>query len=300
MRKLFFICLLGAFLPVFAEQNPFKSESRLILTQNDPSNAFDPFIDYGEFQDNVTEEESIIFFQHGRSLNISLLGGYEAVSFNMRQIYGDAPFMFGVAISFFFDLRFAFQINGFFPYGHYDSLLNTMSQFSHYGIDFKYYFNRQYMNENADFFNPYLIFGPFWISIKPDLSKIPRTQRVNVITNPTPNPNLNPNPPTSAPFSNDDFKAVSSHSAFGAKIGLGLEIPLIKQSFMGLEVSYLYTNLEHENKDLSLFKKNIPPPNYNPNQNLIERLQFPNRPQLSGYRFFGDLIDITILFGVNF
>ena len=309
MKKLIFICLWGAFFPVFSEQNPFKTEEGLILAQSETTNTFDPFIDYGEFQDNVTEEKSIIFFQSGRSLTLSLLGGYEAISFNMRQIYGDAPFIFGMAVSFFFDLRFALQVSGFFPHGHYDSLLNTMSKFSHYGMEFKYYLNRQYMNENADFFNPYIIFGPFWFNIKPDLSKIPKFQKNANSTptqspNPTQDPNSNPNTipiPTQNPsLTKDELDAVPSHSSFGAKIGVGCEIPLIKQSFIGLEVSYLYTNLQHENQDLSHASAGFPPPNNNPNQNLIERLQFPNRPQLSGNLFFGDLINVVILFGVNF
>ena len=86
------------------------------------------------------KEESINFFQNGRSLNISLLGGYEGVTLNMSQIYGDAPFIFGMAISFFFDLHFAFQVNGFFPYEHYNSLLNTGSKFSPLWYRFKILF----------------------------------------------------------------------------------------------------------------------------------------------------------------
>ena len=296
MKKLLIVSSLAVLSPAFAESISLKAKDSLILAQNETHNAFDPFIDYGEFQDNVTEEESIIFFQHGRSLTISLLGGYEAVSLNMRQIYGDAPFIFGMTIGFFFDLRFAFQVSGFFPYKHYNSLLNSMSQFAHYGIDLKYYFNQQYINENASFFNPYLIFGPFWINTKSDIPRSPVAQRTDITTTPT--------DPSQTPFQNPSFisqeerRAVPSYSAFGAKIGIGCEIPFIKQSFIGLEIAYLYTPLYLENEDLSSLV--LPPVNYSPNQNFFERLQFPNRPQLEGYRFFGDLITAVILFGVNF
>ncbi len=286
MKRFVFICFLLAFQPVFAEKDFFYGENRFLLAQNDTYKTFDPFIDYGEFQDNVTEEESIIFFQTGRSLTISLLGGYEAISLNMRQIYGDAPFIFGLTVGFFLDLRFAFQVNGFLPYGHYDSLLNTSSKFYHYGVDLKYYFNRQYNNKNADFFNPYLIFGPFWVNIKSNFAKIQPRQLGNT------NQGVNPI------ITNEEAQAAGSHSAFGGKIGLGFELPFIKQSFIGFEASYLYTNLQHEAEDLSTLT--LPPPNYNPNQSLIERLQFPNRPELSGWRFFGDLVNIVFLLGVNF
>ena len=158
MRILIFIFFLGSVEPIFAEHNPFSGIEHWTLAQND--STFDPFIDYGEFQDNVAEEENINFFQNGRSLTLALNGGYEALTLNMRQIYGDAPF-FGAGISFFIDLRFAFQVSGAFPSGHYNSLLNNTSQFSHFGIDLKYYFNRQYLNKDADFFNPYVIFWPF-------------------------------------------------------------------------------------------------------------------------------------------
>ena len=297
IKKLLFVCLLGICLPAFAKQAPLKITDRFFLTQNNISSAFDPFIDYGEFQDNVTEEESIIFFQHGRSLTLSLLGGYEAVVFNMNHIYGDAPFIFGMAIGFFFDLRFAFQVSGFFPYKHYDSLLRSMSQFAQYSINLKYYFNQQYLNENASFFNPYVVFGPFWIRIKSNIPRGPTVQRIVTPGNttiPPQDPNQNPS------LSREEIQTVPTYSAFGAKIGLGCEIPLIKQSFMGLEISYLYTHLQHENQDLSGLESRLPTVNYNPNQNLIERRQFPNRPQVRGFRFFGDLIDVIVFFGINF
>ena len=298
MKKLLFVCLLGIFLPVFAEKNLFKIQNSQFLAQND--STFDPFIDYGEFQDDVTEQENINFFQNGRSLNLSILGGYEAVTWNIGQIYGDSPLVFGMAISFFFDLHFAFQINGFFPYGHYNSLFNNTAQFSHYGIDLKYYLNKQYIGKNADFFNPYFSFGPFWINLKNQLPQSSTPQKIGIITTPNPktDPPQNPETPTPKP-GNLEKEAVGSFSAFGAKIGLGFEMPLIKQTFIGAEISYLYTNLEFENEDLSNWR-NLPPINYNPNQNLITRRQFPNRPQTASFRFFGDLMNLIILFGVNF
>lgn len=298
MKTLLVICLLGAFWPLFAEykssekynfltQTKYKAlESYSFLAQNETSKTFDPFIDYGEFQDNVAEEESIIFFQTGRSLTLSFLGGYEPLTLNLRQIFGDGLIV-GANISFFLDLRFAFQVSAVFPSGHYHSLFYNNSSFSHYGIDLKYYLNRQYLNKEKDILNPYLIFGPFWMNVK---FQIPS------FANSTSNPNT---PPPSATPSPEEARALSSFNSVGIKLGAGFETPFVKQSFIGLEVSYLYTVLPHENEilnDLSL--PEVRPAR--PNLNLIERLLYPNRPEIENYLFFGDLINITVLLGVNF
>ena len=294
MRMLLLIFLLSSVEPVFAEYNPAPEIEHWTLAQSD--STFDPFIDYGEFQDNVTEEESIDFFQNGRSLTLAFHGGYEALTMNMRQIYGDAP-LFGACISFFIDLRFAFQVSGAFPSGHYVSLLNNTSQLSHFGIDLKYYFNRQYLNKDADFFNPYVIFGPFWLNMKfqpPRRSASPRQIPINY--NP-PNQSQNQNP-IQNDLSQLERQAVDSYNSAGLKAGLGIEFPFIKQSFLGFEASYLYSVLHYENKDLS--NQTFPELKYNPNQTLIQSWLFPNRPQVKDHLFFGDLVNLVIILGLNF
>ena len=263
------------------------TNSKNLLAKN--TSAFDPFIDYGEFQDNVTEEESINFFHYGRSLSVALAGGYEAISFNIRQIYGDTAFV-GVNATFFLDLRFAIQLSGVLPTGHYNSLFNTTFPFSHFGLDLKYYWNRQYLNKDKDFFSPYVIFGPFHLNIKSSLPAPPQTLPQNP-------PNLKA-PQTNPNLSSLERQTVASYNSAGVKIGFGFELALIQQSFIGFELSYLYTVLQHENEDLS--NKNFPPLPQPGSQNVLQRLQFPNRPSVEGYRFYGDLVNIGLLFGVNF
>ena len=51
--------------------------SPLLFAESSSRNALDPFIDYSEFQDRLTETKSINFFQSGRSLAINVFGGYD-------------------------------------------------------------------------------------------------------------------------------------------------------------------------------------------------------------------------------
>ena len=289
---LFFLCI-GTTWAEINLKNPMEksffsaSRSDFLLAKN--SSAFDPFIDYGEFQDEVTEEESINFFHYGRSLSLAFMGGYEAITCSICQIYGDSGFI-GVNATFFLDLRFAIQLSGVFPTGHYNSLYNTAFPFAHYGLDLKYYWNRQYLSKDKDFFSPYVIFGPFQINIKSSLPAPPS------VTTPTPQ-NSQTTPRNN--LSRLETQAIASYNAAGIKAGFGFELALIQQSFIGFEITYLYTVLQHENEDLSHLK--LPPLTQNSNnQNLFQRLQFPNRPETRGYRFDGDLVNMGFLFGVNF
>ena len=284
----------------FTKKSFLNSENKKLFAKN--ASTFDPFIDYGEFQDDVTEEESINFFHYGRSISLAFTGGYEAPTFNIRQIYGDAPFV-GANASFFLDLRFAIQISGVFPAGHYNSLFNSSFPFAHYGLDLKYYWNRQYLSKDKDFFSPYVLFGPFQLNVRSSLPPSPQglsprspTQDVQTPEQATQETNETPQNTT---LSRQERQAIASYNSAGIKIGFGFELALIKNSFFGFEVSYLYTVLQFENEDLSIL--NLPPlPQSNNNQSLLQRLQFPNRPEVRGYRFYGDLLNIGFLFGINF
>ena len=288
-----------------------ETASAFRLADND-SMVFNPFIDYSELQDKVTEQESINFFEHGRSLTVIAYGGYEAITFNMSHIYGDAPAVFGVALSFFFDLNFAMQINATFPRSHYNSLLLSHPSFSNYGLDFKYYFKKQYLVKGIAKLNPYIIFGPFWLNISGynnNLPPLPTTP-----TTPTPLPGQEQTPPANGevpsipldpppggngeePTSVEESQ-VFDFSAFGAKIGLGIEIPLIKQTYLGLEIAYLYSNLYLENEDLSGFESTSS--TVQRARNFLNWRIFPHTPYTKGWRAYGDMVTGIFLLGVNF
>ena len=262
----------------------------ILLSQDNTNKTFDPFIDYGEFQDNVTEEESLSFFQYGRSISILLTGGYEGITFNMRQIYGDSLFFVGLNISFFIDFHIAFQLSGMFPTGHYNSLVNTTWSFFHYGLDIKYYWHKQYLNEEQKFLNPYLIAGPFIFNVKASLTNR-QSDQIPIVTSPTQND-----------LSQEEINLANKNFKWdlGLKTGVGLEVNLLDPLFISFEVTHLYTNFPfHENKDLAM--GDYPPlPESRGSQDIFYWLQYPNRPEVNGYKFYGDLFQIMAQVGINF
>ena len=280
-----------------------KPSSALLLAESSSREAFDPFIDYTEFQDNITEQQSINFFQSGRSLSISTFGGYESITLTMRELYGDSFSFFGLGISFFLDLNYALQVSFAFPHSHFNSITQTNHTFSMYGLDFKYYLNRQDIVKGMSFFNPYVIFSIFSHNINPDLtsSSAPRSTALPIISAVPTSQALTPTTPSgnNSPLSQEERRFVSAHQSYGVKIGAGIEIPIIKQSFMGIEMAYYYTNLLFENEDLS--NTRLAPTAGNPYITILDRLLIPPSPRnLQGNRFFGDMFNTAILLGVNF
>ena len=147
-----------------------------------------------------------------------------------------------------------------------------------------------------------MFFGPFWFRIGGSLGDAvsrPQKEIAPVISGPTDQTRPLPPPDTTPQLSNAEEEAEAVFSAFGAKIGLGLEIPLIKKSYVGIEVAYLYTDLhEFENNDLSNIE--IPKLSRSPNRSIFNRLLFPHPPDVKGRRFHGDLVTALFLIGINF
>ena len=303
IMRIFFFPLLIAFLFSTESQalkttnssfNIYPKGSRILLSES-ANKTFDPFIDYGEFQDNVAEEESLSFFQHGRSLSVLLVGGYEGITFNMRQIFGDSLFFVGLNISFFIDFHIAFQLSGTFPTGHYNSLVSSTWHFFHYGIDLKYYWYKQYLNEEQKFLNPYLIAGPFVFNMKPNVpSNTPG--RIPIVGTPT----QTGTPSNPVNLGQEERSIVQSEWELGLKTGIGLELNLLDPLFISFEVTHLYTNFPGlENTDLS--GNRYPSlPESRGNRDFLYWLQYPDRPEVKGYKFFGDLFHITAQVGINF
>ena len=304
----------------FRKASPFA-----VLAQSETVDTLDPFVDYNEFQDNEEEKESIAFLKSGRLLTIGILGGYEALTPNIREIYGDTLGVFGAYISFFFDLQVALQLSTVFPRQHYFNIIpESRPVFSSYGIDFKYYFARQNLVEGIAILNPYVIFGPFLIKISnffPDKffsePVVPPAVQTPVSSTPSPTQTINATPvPTSVgtpniPFNPEEQANVKPHSKVGAKIGLGLEIPFFKQTFIGIELTYLYLPLPFEARSLEGLREgiitrypklSIPRTQSAPKKrHFLARAIEPEIPNnIHQKRFFGDLVQGIILIGINF
>ena len=294
------------------DSSSYKSS---LFSQNEKVDTFDPFIDYNEFQDNKSEQESIIFLKNGRLLTIAVFGGYEALTYTMRDLYGDTMGTFGAYINFFFDLQFALQLHIVFPRTHYFTILQSRPSFSSYGIDFKYYFNKQNLVKGIAVLNPYIVFGPFLMKVSnffhelaiqqvstPPLARIPDPETLKEGEN-IPLPETGgATPPTPQELLNiEDFSRV------GARIGLGIEIPLFKQAFIGFEISYSYVKLPFQDQNLSflddIYTSTAPLNTQQPNvkRNFLSRAILPDKPtNIPQRKFIGDLINGIIILGINF
>lgn len=236
-------CLLAGFLfalPTQAQKssdrsfvNPYQPQHYLLgqgfadsktyqLAQMEPDEAYDPFTDYSEFDEASEEEADINFFKNGRFFTVGLASGYRGFTENFASAYTAAP-SFGVFISYFFDLRFAFSLG--FMMGDHNVQFNTTNPAGTYSgtvsistlnFDLKYYLNTQNVTRGLADLNPYVIFG---------LAQFYRT------------------------YSLANIDGLAKDSTMGMEGGLGLEIPLMrKKAFLGLQATYQYVNFADENK----------------------------------------------------
>lgn len=228
LHSVVLLSFLGLFLmgpQVSAQSLPPRT---YLLAQTDPDEAYDPFSDYSEFDEASDEEADINFFKNGRFFTVGLSLGTRGFTDNMSSIYSPAP-VFGVNISYFFDLRLAFNLglmsgdsamNFKTVSGTPQTYTGTLSLTS-INMDLKYYMNTQNVTRGLADLNPYVMGG---------FSRISRTQSIPALD------------------------AVGQDSpTMGVDLGLGLEIPLLRRkSFFGVQLAYHYVNFSDESKDFVL------------------------------------------------
>lgn len=201
-----------------------SSQSRFLLAQTDPDEAYDPFTDYSEFDEASDEEADINFFRNGRFFTVGLLLGPRGFTENMAKVYSTAP-TFGLSLSYFFDLRLAFylglmsgdsSINFKTVSPTSTSYTGTLSLTSiNFGL--KYYLSTQNVTRGLADLNPYVLGG---------FSQIYRTQSI---------PSLD---------------AAGRDSTMGVDFGTGLEVPLMRRkAYLGIQATYHYVNFPDENKE---------------------------------------------------
>lgn len=191
-----------------------------LIAQSDPDEAFDPFSDYSEFDEASDEEADINFFRNGRFFTVGVIGGMRNFTGNWKDIYGQGP-TYGIAITYFFDLRSAFSLS-FLTGDHSVKFDTNLTQYSgnvsisSLNFDYKHYFNTQNITRGLADLNPYLLvgFGQFY-----------RT------------------------YSLDNYEGSARDSTMGLNLGLGLEIPMMRRKgFLGVQGAYHAVNFSDENK----------------------------------------------------
>jgi hypothetical protein len=235
MVLLAFLFILSGEQPVYAKTTSLQGpKGALLLALADSGDeAYDPFSDYSEFEEESEEEADINFFRNGRFFTMGLIAGSQAFTGNMGNIYKQST-TFGLYLSYFFDLRFALQF-GFLTGDHKFSFkskdpvgttLNGNASFSVNSFDLKYYFNTQNVTRGLADLNPYTIFG---------FSNYYRTRTVGGIEG----------------FTRD--------AAMGLDLGAGIEIPMLRNKmYFGIQGIYHYINFKDENQNLVIDIENVP------------------------------------------
>ncbi len=218
--------ILFLFSILLLHSSPVLAKSYL-LAQSDPDEAYDPFIDYSEFDEASDEEADINFFRHGRFFTVGLVGGQRDFTGNFKGTYSGAP-TFGILLTYFFDFRFALTF-GFLTGDHAVSF-NTVDlsggtnrnyagnvSLTYLNFDLKYYFNTQNITRGLADLNPYMLGG---------FSQFYRTYTITGI------------------------EGLSRDATMGVDLGGGIEIPLMrKKAFLGLQGAYHYVNFADESKE---------------------------------------------------
>lgn len=185
--------------------------------------AYDPFIDYSEYEEAGDEEADINFFRNGRFLTVGLNAGQRMFTEGMGDVYKD-DIGFGLYLSYFFDLRFALQF-GYFTASHAMVLdggsgtkFTGNADISSLSADIKYYINTQNVTKGLAAVNPYFIFG---------LSSVSRDASIDGIA---------------------DFV---SDKAMGFDVGAGIEFPLMRNKmYFGAQALYQVVNFKDEHQDI--------------------------------------------------
>ena len=227
MKILIFLVL---FIPQLAAAelitNPeVHSYPGVLTSQFEESDAYDPFVDYSEFEEATEEEADINFFRNGRFFTLGFVLGYRSFSDTLGKIYDPSP-NFGLFLSYFFDLRFAMQLTfltgdhslGFSsPQG---TSVSGNASITSFGLNLKYYINTQNVTKGLASINPYLTGG---------FANISRTATVR------------------------DESAFSKESATGFEIGGGIELPLLRNKmYFGIQATYQLVNFADENSEIIL------------------------------------------------
>lgn len=204
----------------------------LVLTQfssltawaDEGENAYDPFIDYNEFEIADEEEADINFFRNGRFLTAGFSLGQRSFTEGMGNIYKE-DVVYGLYLSYFFDMRFALQfgyLTGSHPLAVSSAATRATGTVKVNGVsvDLKYYLNTQNVTKGLAALNPYFIGGFTSFSREAVVDGQPE-------------------------FGKDD--------AMGFDVGAGIEIPMLRNKmYFGAQAMYQLASFPDENSEVLL------------------------------------------------
>lgn len=197
-----------------------------VFAQDEEVDAYDPFIDYSEYEEANEEEADINFFRNGRFLTMGFSVGQRTFTEGMSDMLKN-DVAFGLFLSYFFDLRFALQF-GYLTGSHAFSVgsgtgIKGTADISSISVDIKYYINTQNVTKGLAAINPYLIGG---------FSSINREMTAS-----------NNGVPVS------DFV---SDRATGFNVGAGVEFPLMRNKmYFGGQALYQLVTFKDENQQIA-------------------------------------------------
>jgi hypothetical protein len=235
-------------------------------SSTDVDEAFDPFSDYNEFEQDADEEADINFFKNGRMLTLALQLGYRGYTDGFSQAYTAAP-IYGFQFTYYFDMQTALSINyvtgdsnvAFNSYNN-SELTDLSTQYSGsvniqvIDIGFKYYFNTENVTRGLADLNPFMAVGPAYYV------------RTYSLTNLLP---------------------LEADKVLGLKSTIGIEIPLLRRrAFLGFQATYHYVQFPDENKQFIEEEKP---------GTATGTAQSPVSPRLKG-----DMYDVSTFIGINF
>ena len=200
--------------------------SGILLAQNEEADAYDPFVDFSEYEEASEEEADINFFRNGRFFTLGFVLGYRKFTETLGSRIYDNGINYGLFLSYFFDLRFALQLT--FTTG--DHVINFVtpggvplrgnSAFTTAGLNLKYYFNTQNVTKGLGQLNPYAIGG---------FTQISRTSTLS------------------------GQSAFGKESATALEIGGGIELPLMRNKmYFGFQAAYQLVTFADENTEITV------------------------------------------------
>lgn len=196
-----------------------------LLAQSLGDDAYDPFVDYSEFDENSEEEADINFFRNGRFFTLGFLMGYRMPTSGLAQVYQRTN-TFGLFLNYFFDMRFSLQLS--YVTGDHGIRFNTVNDTSisgnstwrSTGIDLKYYINTQNVTRGLAKLNPYFLAG---------FAQVTRTSFI------------------------DGESSFGKDTAMGVNLGVGVEHPLLRNKmYLGGQLTYQMINFGDEGSELIL------------------------------------------------